>query len=429
MKKTFYFMLSSVFLWISCDNSGADYDSSGLDSTALAAITEEGFRGYVSTLASDEFMGRKPFTKGDTLTVEYIKNEFEKLGLAPGNGDSFFQEVPMVEIQSTPTNSKLKLVGTNGKVSADFLDDYVIGSRKLKDNISVNDSELIFVGFGIVAPEFDWNDYEDLDVKGKTVVAMVSDPGHYDKNLFKADTMTYYGRWKYKYEEAARQGAAGILLIHDTKPASYGWNVVRNGWSGPQLELIPDDEGESFSDFEGWVTNDIAKQLFAIGGLDYSITEEAKKPGFKAIPMNVTTSVSIDNSFRKSKSNNVIAKIKGSKRPDEVIIYTAHWDHLGIGDPINGDSIFNGAIDNAAGVSALFEIAKAFNNVKVQPERSIIFLAVTAEEEGLLGSKYYSEHPIYAINKTVANLNMDAFSPIGATKDVSLVYHLIVLKP
>lgn len=414
-------MLSSVFIWISCNDAGADYDTSGLDTSALSSITEEGFRGYVSTLASDDFMGRKPFTKGDTLTVEYIKGEFEKLGLAPGNGDSFYQEVPMVEILSKPSNSKLNFIGTDGNISAEFLDDYVIGSRKLKDNISVTESELIFVGFGIVAPEFDWNDYEGLDVRGKTVVAMVSDPGHYDKSLFKADTMTYYGRWKYKYEEAARQGATGILLIHDTKPASYGWNVVRNGWSGPQLELIPDDEGDSFSDFEGWVTNDIAKQLFAIGGLDYSITEEAKKPGFKAIPMNVTTSVSIDNSFRKSTSNNVIAKIEGSKRPDEVIIYTAHWDHLGIGDPINGDSIFNGAIDNAAGVAALFEIAKAFQNVKVQPERSIIFLAVTAEEEGLLGSKYYSENPIYAINKTVANLNMDAFSPIGATKDVSIV--------
>lgn len=421
MNKLLYSMMLSAFALAACDDTGSDYTKSDLDSTALEAITEEGFKNYISTLASDDFMGRKPFTKGDTLTVEYIKAQFENLELTPGNEGSFFQEVPMVEILSTPVNPQLEFVGSKGNLTVDFLDDYVIGSKKLKDNITVNDSELIFVGFGIVAPEFDWNDYEGLDVTGKTVVAMVSDPGHYDNDLFKADTMTYYGRWNYKYEEAARQGAAGIILIHDTKPASYGWNVVRNGWTGPQLDLIPDDNGESYADFEGWVTNEVAKKLFEIGGLDYSLTEEAKKPGFKAIPLNVKTSVSINNTFRKSKSNNVIAKIEGSKRPDEVIIYTAHWDHLGIGEPINGDSIFNGAIDNAAGVSALFEIAKAFKATKVKPERTIVFLAVTAEEEGLLGSKYYSEHPIYPINKTVANLNMDAFDPVGPTKDVSIV--------
>src|SRR5690606_8368903 len=269
--------------------------------------------------------------------------------------------------------------------------------------------------------EFGWDDYAGLDVQGKTVVAMVSDPGRYDKNLFKADTMTYYGRWKYKYEEAARQGATGVLLIHETEAASYGWNVVRSGWSGPQLDLIAEDDGASFTAFEGWISHKTAHKLFQLAGVSPEVMEEAKKPGFKAKPLQVTTSVGIRNTFRKSTSNNVIAKLEGTTRPDETIIYTAHWDHLGVGEPVDGDSIYNGAIDNAAGVAALFEIAKAFQAAKVQPERSILFIALTAEEEGLLGSAYYAQHPLYPLNKTVANLNMDAFSPIGATKDVSIV--------
>src|SRR5690606_36512467 len=267
------------------------------------------------------------------------------------------------------------------------------GSRRLQENIDVSSSELVFVGFGIVAPEYNWNDYEGLDVKGKTVVAMVSDPGRYDRNLFKADTMTYYGRWDYKYEEAARQGAKGILLIHETGAASYGWNVVRTGWSGPQLQLVSEDNGASLAQFEGWITNETASKLFKLAGVSSDIQEQAKKPGFKAVPLGVTTSLGITNTFRKSTSNNVIAKLEGSKRPDEVIIYTAHWDHLGIGEAVDGDSIYNGAIDNASGVAALFEIAKAFKATQTPPERSIVFLAVTSEEEGLLGSAYYTQHP------------------------------------
>jgi len=422
MMKNLLLIPALAGILFSCQERTQDsHNTDGLDSAALSAITEDTYKTHVIKLSSDEFLGRKPFTKGDTLTVQYIEQQFKDLGLKPGNGESYFQEVPLVEITSEPKHKVLTFTGKSGTVSANHLDDYVIGSRRLQGDIDVTESELVFVGFGIVAPEFDWNDYEGLDVKGKTVVAMVSDPGRYDKSLFKADTMTYYGRWKYKYEEAARQGATGILLIHETEAASYGWNVVRSGWSGPQLEMVTEDNGASFAEFEGWVSSETAKKLFQLAGVSPNIMEDAKKPGFKAVPLHVTTSVGIHNTFRKSTSNNVIAKLEGSKRPDETIIYTAHWDHLGVGEPVDGDAIYNGAIDNAAGVAALFEIAKAFQAAQVKPERSIIFLAVTAEEEGLLGSAYYAQHPIYPLNKTVANLNMDAFSALGATRDVSVV--------
>lgn len=419
MKHYFYIFYLCTALMVGCHNDNHPFDSSQLDSTAIAAITVESYQKYVTELASDDFMGRKPFSKGDTLAVQYIEKQFKDLGLLPGNGTSYFQEVPMVEINSKPVSNKLTFTGTKGNLTIENLDDYVIGTRRIEDNINVNNTELVFAGFGIVAPEFGWNDYEGLDVKGKTVVVMVSDPGRYDKTLFKADTMTYYGRWRYKFEEAGRQGATGILLIHDTPAASYGWNVVRSGWSGPQLNLTT--KTDPLPEFEGWISNQTALNLFAIGGLNTSIMDEAKKKGFKAIPMNVNTSVSLQNTYRYANSNNVIAKIEGTVRPEETIIYTAHWDHLGIGEAINGDSIYNGAIDNAAGVAALFEIAKAFKATKNKPERTIVFIALTAEEEGLLGSLHYANNPIYPLHKTVANLNMDAFSPLGATKDLSIV--------
>lgn len=418
MKKYFPFLCLGYFISSSCTTSATAYDPTQLDSVALHAITEESYKKYVSDLASDDFLGRKPFTKGDTLTVNYIEEQFKELGLLPGNGSSYFQEVPMVEITSKPTKSTLTFSGDKGNIAIENLDDYVIGTRKIQKNINIEASDLVFAGFGIVAPEYGWNDYADIDVKGKTVVVMVSDPGLYDKTLFKADTMSYYGRWVYKYEEAGRQGAAGILLIHDKKAASYDWDVVRSGWSGAQLNIISD---AAVPDFEGWISAQTAQDIFKIAGLEASIMESAKKKGFKAIPMPVKTTVSLQNSYRYANSNNVIAKIEGSKRPDETIIYTAHWDHLGIGEPVNGDSIYNGAIDNAAGVAALFEIAKAFKAAKIKPERTIVFMALTAEEEGLLGSSYYANNPIYPLNKTVANLNMDAFNPLGATKDVAIV--------
>src|SRR5690606_18303634 len=253
MNKTFLFSCALSMGLFSCTEQASNFDATALDSTALEAITEKSYKAHVAKLASDDFLGRKPFTKGDTLTVNYIEDQFKTIGLEPGNGDSYFQEVPMVEITSKPVNPILSFSGTRGLLNINYLDDYVIGTRKLKDNISINLTGLVFAGFGIVAPEYNWNDYEGLDVRGKTVVVMVSDPGRYDKNLFKADTMTYYGRWRYKFEEAGRQGATGILLIHETGAASYGWDVVRSGWSGPQLELTTNNQDE-LPDYEGWIS-------------------------------------------------------------------------------------------------------------------------------------------------------------------------------
>ncbi len=422
--KTKLFIGTAVLLGLaSCKSAGdsAGYDANSLDSGAINAITEAGYRAYVEKLSSDEFMGRMPFSKGDTLTVNYLEEQFKALGLAPGNGDSYFQEVPMVEITSSPVENALTFQGKNKDLTVQHLSDYVLATPQMTANIDVKDTELVFAGFGIVAPEYNWNDYEGLDVKGKTVVVMVSDPGRYDKTLFKADTMTYYGRWTYKFEEASRQGAAGVLIIHETAAASYGWNVVRSGWSGPQLSLVPENKGANLVKFQGWVSHETANKLFELGGLKSDLMEAAKKPGFKAVPMNVKTNIALKSSYRESKSNNVIAKIEGTKRPDETIIYSAHWDHLGVGEVSNGDSIFNGAIDNATGVAALFEIAKAFKATKVKPERTIVFLAVTAEEQGLLGSQYYAEHPIFSLKKTVANLNMDSFNPVGAMNGFRVV--------
>ena len=421
MNKSILYFLAAGLTMSSCQmQEQTSYDPSQLDSTALGAITEDTYKAYVGKLSSDEFQGRKPFTKGDTITVNYIQDQFKALGLEPGNGDSYFQEVPLVEITSKPVQPALTFKSKQGELSIQHLDDYVIGTKKQTASTQIPATELVFAGFGIVAPEYNWNDYEGLDVKGKTVVVMVSDPGRYDKNLFKADTMTYYGRWIYKFEEAGRQGAAGVLIIHDTDAASYGWDVVRSGWTGPQLNLTTTKESE-LADFEGWISASAAQKLFKLANLSPSIMDEAKKPGFKAVPLQVSTSIHLANKFRHSKSNNVLAKIPGTKRADETIIYTAHWDHLGIGEPVNGDSIYNGANDNATGVAALFEIAKAFQAAKIKPERSIVFMAVTGEEEGLLGSAHYASNPVYPLNKTVANLNMDAFSPLGATKDVSVV--------
>ncbi|MFC6103950.1 M28 family metallopeptidase [Olivibacter domesticus] len=418
MSKILYSLPLLILLLAACNSSQKNTDTT--DSAAFKSITELGFSSYVKDLAADSFEGRKPFTNGEKKTIAYIKNAFEEIGLTPGNGESFFQKVPMVEIKSTP-NSILSFNGAKGKIDFKLLEEAVLGSRRVQPSIDVKTSEVVFAGFGIVAPEFKWNDYAGLDVKGKTVIVMVNDPGYYNKDLFKGSNMTYYGRWTYKFEEAARQGATGVLIIHDTGAASYGWHVVRSGWSGPQLNLQTADNGASRAAFEGWLNADAAKRLFEFAGVSPDLIEEAKKPGFKAVDLKINTGVAIKQEVKKSTSNNVIAKIAGSQRPEECIIYSAHWDHLGIGEAIKGDSIYNGAVDNATGVAGLLEIAKAFKNAKRTPERSILFIALTGEEEGLLGSEYYATHPIYPLAKTVANLNMDAMAPIAKTKDVTIV--------
>jgi Zn-dependent M28 family amino/carboxypeptidase len=375
------------------------------------------------TLSSDEFLGRMPFTEGETITTSFLEKQFKDLGLEPGNGDSYFQDVPMVSITSNPSEF-MEFKGSRGKLSAEGLKDFVIWTQRTDSLVSVENAEVVFAGFGIVAPEYGWNDYKNLDVRGKVVVVLVNDPGFGTEEaaLFKGNTMTYYGRWTYKYEEAARQGALGCLIVHNTIPAGYGFNVIQNSWKSSKLYL--DDRGkEKYKlGFEGWITLPTANKLFDLTGLKESeLLAKARKADFQAIQMGLTLNASIEVKATYDVSKNVIAKVTGKTKPEEVIIYSAHWDHLGIGKPDEtGDTIYNGALDNASGTAALLALAKAFKK-DAQPERTVVFLAVTAEEQGLWGSAYYAQNPIYPKEKTVANINMDGINPYGKMKDVSII--------
>ena len=422
MKKQLFILSLGALALASCQSS--DQKSAGIeaDSLSLKAINDSAFAKHISVLASDDFEGRKPFTTGETKTINYLKAEFEKLGLKPGNGDSYFQEVPMVDIKSTPVGAMtIKNASGNAGTALTYLDDFVAATRHVTDQVKVENSEMVFAGYGIVAPEYKWNDYEGLDVKGKTVVVMVNDPGFSDTTLFKGRTMTYYGRWTYKFEEAARQGAAGIIIIHDTAPASYPWSVVRSGWSKSKLYLDAKDNNKSRALVEGWVTLDVAKNLFKMAGKSEDLMKQAGKPGFKPVDLGLKLSIAIKNTIKKSVSNNVVAVLPGTKRADEYLIYSGHWDHLGKGEAINGDSIYNGAVDNATGTAALLLLADAFKKAKHQSERSILFVALTGEEQGLLGSEYYASHPLVPVNKTVADINIDAMEASGMTKDIVVV--------
>ena len=418
MKKTILYLAAAGFCFTACKQKGSSETSAAADSTAIKMINDSSFASHIKVLASDEFQGRKPFTEGETKSINYLKEQFSRLGLKPGNGDSYFQQVPMVELKSTP-DSKMVFKGASGSVTANYLTDFVAATKRVQEKVSLVNSPIVFAGYGIVAPEYKWNDYAGLDVKGKTVVVMINEPGFADSTLFKGKNMTYYGRWTYKFEEAARQGAAAILIIHDTAPAAYPWSVVRSGWSKSKLQSEEKDNNMSRAIVEGWITLDIAKQLFKLGGQSAdALFAAALKPGFKAVDLKLTTSLNVTNTIKKSVSNNVVAVIPGTKRPDENIIYSAHWDHLGIGEKVNGDSIYNGAVDNATGVAALLELAAAFQKSPQKPERSIVFVSFTGEEQGLIGSEYYAKHPVYPVNKTVADINMDMMGIAGKTKDI-----------
>lgn len=416
MTKPILYLAAVTFCFSSCKQS-AQSNSDGPDSLAIKAINDSSLTQYLSVIAADSLQGRKPFTIGETKTISYLKKSFNELGLEPGNGESYFQEVPMVEIKSVPQD-KLIITGKSGNLILNYLTDFVAGSRRIQDQVSIKNSPLVFAGFGIVAPEYGWNDYKDLDVKGKTVVVMINDPGFADSTLFKGKNMTYYGRWTYKFEEASRQGAAGILIIHDTAPAAYPWSVVRSGWSKSKLTLQSEDNGMNRTVVEGWISLEKAKALFKLAGQDESLMAAANKKGFKPVNLGLTTSLSIQNKTRKSVSYNVIAKITGNKHKDQAIIYSAHWDHLGTGENILGDSIYNGAVDNATGVASLFEIASAFKKLPQKPERTILFISYTGEEQGLLGSEFYAKNPSLPLAKTVANINMDMMGIAGKTKDI-----------
>ena len=391
--------------------------------TGLAAFSTDSMKQHIAVLASDSFMGRKPFTPGETKTINYLQEEFKSAGLEPGNADSYFQEVPMVNLLATAAPS-MQVQSPKGNFNLKALDDYIIWTDKPDSNVVLNKSELIFAGYGVVAPEYNWNDYAGLDVKGKVVMVMVNDPGFWvaDTTLFKGREMTYYGRWTYKFEEAARQGAKGCLIIHNTAAASYPFTVQQNSFNTSRLQLDNRKLNIKNCDVIGWVPEMVANKLFIAAGFDSTLLVKANTPGFKAVPLKLNLSTTMKVQATYSKSYNVIGKITGTKHPDEVIIYTAHWDHLGIGKPDkSGDSIYNGALDNATGTAGLLELARAFKKMKTTPERTIIILCVTAEEQGLLGSAYYAQNPIYPVNKTVANINMDGLNRFTKTKDITVV--------
>ncbi|MFD1217918.1 M28 family metallopeptidase [Microbulbifer celer] len=402
------------------------------DDKAKVAEMAKDLHTHIKVLASDEYEGRAPATKGEELTVNYLAKEFEELGLEPGATDedgnpSWFQQVPVVEMQieSTPLTIRGKAGDQSYEKVLEPRADMVAFTQRQTDESSLQDSELVFVGYGIVAPENDWNDYAGLDMKGKTAVILVNDPGYAtkDKDLFNGNAMTYYGRWSYKFEEAARQGADGAIIIHETGAAGYPWEVVSGSWSGTQIGLEAEDKNADRIAVEAWMTDDAASAVFEAAGLNLQQEmDAAKERGFKAKPLNFTASVDLKNSVRTSKSRNVVAKIPGSKHPDEAVIYTAHWDHLGVNDHAEGeDHIFNGAVDNATGTAGLIAIARQAKAQPQAPERSMIFVAVTAEESGLLGSKYYAENPVVPLEKTVAGINFDAMGVLGPMRDVIVV--------
>ncbi len=389
---------------------------------AAASINQQDLGRYLTILSSDAYQGRKPMTRGEDSTVAYIKSVFEKMNLKPAFGNSYFQHVPLVNIHSTPTD--MVVHSKKGDVSFKPSVDFVAFTETVTGKVDLKNAKLVFAGYGIVAPEYNWNDYAGLDVKGKVVVVLVNDPGFAtgDTTLFKGKTMTYYGRWTYKYEEAARQGAAGCIIVHEEAAAAYPWSVVVSSNSGSNLFLQAGSKKVYTCGVEGWMTRETAQSLFSNCHMDYT-TEKQKAcvRGYKPVELNATVSLSLSNKIRMGESKNVGAMLEGSGRKDECVIYSAHWDHLGIGKPINGDSIYNGAADNASGVATMLDIAKAFSNLKVKPERSIMFIAFTGEEAGLLGAAYYVKNPVFPLKKTVADINFDVLSFWGRMKDVTLL--------
>ncbi len=390
---------------------------------AQARFTSEDQASWIETLASDEFEGRGPSSPGEEKTIAFLEEEFKRLGLAPGNGSSYLQEVPLVDI-TVEGAPKLTIAGRGADRELIFAQDSVFWTKRVLEEISLASSELVFVGYGTVAPEYGWNDYAEADIAGKTALILDNDPGYAteDQALFNGRTMTYYGRWTYKYEEAARQGAAGALIIHDLGPAGYGWDTVRNSWTGPQFDLVSPDGNASRVAVEGWLTAPVSEVLFRQAGLDLSdLKRRAATADFKAIPLGMTVSTQFSNRVRRSTSHNVAARLPGSTQPDEHVIYMAHWDHLGRDASLEGDQIYNGALDNATGMAGLLGLSKAFASLSVSPQRSVLFLAVTAEEQGLLGSAYYGANPIISAAQTVAAINMDGMNLHGPMNDITVI--------
>lgn len=419
-KLSFLTVLSVLFIFISCKETKEEKEV-----TQEWDVSIEHLERHIEELASNEYMGRMPMTVGEELTLEYLQKEMKEIGVAPGNNGSYLQDVALVTVNSV-SDEEITVTGGNNPLTLKKGEDFVAYSQLIEEEIKIEDAEFVFCGFGVVAPEYGWNDYEDIDMTGKIAVVMVNDPGYYlqDESLFTGNAMTYYGRWTYKYEEAARQGAAGVVIIHEDAAAGYPWGVVEGSWSGAKMQLDLPEGSKTFAPMQGWLTSASAKKLFDQAEKNQEeLFESAKSADFKPVPLGVNTSVTLKNTFKRATSPNVVGMIEGSENPDEYIIYTAHWDHLGGEDPNDSSTIFNGAVDNATGTAMLLEIARAVKERDEPLDRSLVFLFVTAEEQGLLGSEFYATNPIFPTNKTVANLNVDAVFPYGPTNDVLVVGH------
>lgn len=389
---------------------------------ASEAINGTAYRSLIEGLSSDELAGRGPGTEGERRTIEYLEKQFLELGLQPVSGGDFRQDVRLVEI--TASDQRLSFNMGEGGLSLAYGDDMVLATRRVRPESSISGSEVVFVGYGIVAPEFGWNDYAGLDMRGKTALILINDPGFVtgDEALFRGKAMTYHGRWTYKFEEAARQGAAAAIIVHDTAPAAYDWGVVRNGWSGPQFHLDSPDGNAGRTALEGWITQDRARQVLELAGEDLEAMKAAAvKRGFKPVPLGVTATGGVKNAIRHKRSPNLAGVMPGKDRPDEYVVYVAHWDHLGVAQGEGEDRIYNGAVDNATGVAGILTIARAFRDMLPGASRSVLFLAVTAEEAGLIGSEYYARHPLVPLEKSAAVINIDALYPFGKAKNLEVI--------
>ena len=393
----------------------------------LEAITAAGLLGHIKSLASDEFEGRAPGTPGEEKTVAYLIEQFRKIGLAPGNPDgTFVEEVPLAGFRTVAQGR----VHAGGKtIELKSPDDWMAVSRRMVPEVEVKGSDVVFVGYGAVAPEYDWDDFKGLDVRGKTLVMLVGDPpvpdpkdpAKLDPALFGGRAMTYYGRWTYKYEVAAERGAAAVLLVHEEAPAGYPYQVVVGSWGRENFDIPDPERSRGRAAVESWITPMTARAICAAGGRDFdALKRSAVRREFRPVPIAATADFSARNALRQIRSRNVLGRLEGSdpRRKDETIVYTAHWDHLGRDEGLPGDQIFNGAADNASGVAAMLEIAAGLSRLPTRPRRSLLFLAVTAEEKGLLGARYYAQHPLYPLTQTLADINMDVVNLWGPTSDI-----------
>jgi Zn-dependent M28 family amino/carboxypeptidase len=394
---------------------------------ALNAITPEGLLAHIKVLASDEFEGRSPGTEGEELSVKYITNQFKRIGLKPGNPNgTYTQEVPLAGIKSDP---RMSFIVGDKTLDLKYPDDFVASSARLQPEINIDGSDVVFVGYGVVAPEYGWDDYKGLDVRGKTLLMLIGDPpipdskdpSKLDGKMFKGKAMTYYGRWTYKYEVAAQKGAAAAVIIHETGPAGYPYSVVKTSWGKENYEIDSPNKNMGAVEARSWITLDTAKKLLANCGQDFNaFKKSAITKEFRPVTLKAKAKIDIKQQLRSFKSHNVIGKLEGNdpKLRDEYVIYSAHWDHLGRHPELHGDQIFNGAVDNASGVSSVLQLAAAFRKLNPPPKRSVLFMATTAEEAGLLGAKFYAEHPLYPLEKTLADINIDTVNPWGKTRDI-----------